>query len=436
MSHSASFGGGGFEDDNGGDSDSLPFKVPSKHGKGKSKGKVWQKVNWFSRRSRSRDLPSELAAVPYCEAAIYPNDVMDLDLSPTHSASGHSAIISKSWLESSSSSENELYENEDGYLVKRSRLYPNSEIIEQHCLKPSVARALFLQMEAANHRNGRLQKYSWQRKKKKGCGLVQNDQSFASGMDSLSRAVSMPSGITSKSKCHCRACCSCTPGEILQGMCPAHVCMSTSTTSLDTGLSNLEDMKCEFMQQNGGQELAEYVDQAMPSPATTYHDCPSPSEVTKPPHKLPNYYSQSLQRKCKNCGEVIRQSPGPIFDSGVLPSLPSQAIFCQCRHGLQIKCDLPDTQEAMHTGGATAVTASGIGLLKDRVESLQFKSRLDVSFLASSVPLKGWMDRGGRHAIIVSSSNKLTLLSAKQLLSVYHPALCVLPLSSILLQFF
>ena len=153
--------GGGEIDDNGGDSDgpgpsgSSSGKLPAKRSKGKGKGKVWDKVVWFTRRSRSRDTPLENAAVSDAEAAAYPSDEMDLDLSPTHSISLHSTITSKSlWAESSSSSESELFENEDGYMVKRSRLYPNSEIIEQNCLKPSVARALFLQMEAANHRNG------------------------------------------------------------------------------------------------------------------------------------------------------------------------------------------------------------------------------------------------------------------------------------------
>ena len=99
-----------------------------------------------------------------------PLDNMEFDISPSSSCCHHPGAAPPSWVGSSSSTDSgEMQEElqQDGYRVKRSRLYPNSEVIEQHCLKPSVARALFHQMELASCRGGKSTKYSWQVKKKK-----------------------------------------------------------------------------------------------------------------------------------------------------------------------------------------------------------------------------------------------------------------------------
>ena len=206
------------------------------HKRSKSKSKVWEKVAWFTRRSRSREMPVEEATLPDADMAVLPLDVMDLDVSP------HSSTDPYPPLGSNSSSDSELFESipYEGCHIKRSRLYPNSEVIEQNCLKPSMARALFHQMEAANLRTGKLPKHGWQKKKKKH-GIPRTDSFCGSRLDvleddTLSRALSMPNEITGKSLCHCTACCSCTPSERLMGTCPAYARLSTSTTSLDTGL--------------------------------------------------------------------------------------------------------------------------------------------------------------------------------------------------------
>ena len=151
----------------------APGKTAHKRAKGKSR--VWEKVAWFTRRSRSKDhaVGGATAASSESDLSGIPLDNMEFDISPSSScfdAAGLHQWAPPSWVGSSSSTDSgETFQEEfqDGYRVKRSRLYPNSEVIEQHCLKPSVARALFHQMEAASCRGGKGTKYSWQVKKKK-----------------------------------------------------------------------------------------------------------------------------------------------------------------------------------------------------------------------------------------------------------------------------
>ena len=68
-------------------------------------------------------------------------------------------------LGSSSSSEGDISDLPDGSFIKRSHLYPNCEIVEQSCLRPSVARAVFLQLDSGSIRRSRL-RHSMYRKKK------------------------------------------------------------------------------------------------------------------------------------------------------------------------------------------------------------------------------------------------------------------------------
>ena len=143
------------------------------HKRSKGKSKVWEKVAWFTRRSRSKE-HGVGATVASSESDLcgLPLDNMDFDISPSGSCYDTGGLQRRqpSWIGSSSSTnsgEGFQEEFQDGYRIKRSRLYPNSEIIEQHCLKPSVARALFHQMEAASCRGGKGPKYAWQTKKKK-----------------------------------------------------------------------------------------------------------------------------------------------------------------------------------------------------------------------------------------------------------------------------
>ncbi len=138
------------------------------HKRSKGKSRVWEKVAWFTRRSKSRDYSSSGAMLEEGATAAASNDIsavenIEEDLSPTASNCDQ-----YSWIGSSSSSESgEMFEMVEGCKVKRSRLYPNSEIVEQNCLKPSIARALFHQIEAASCRGNKPPKYLKQIQKKR-----------------------------------------------------------------------------------------------------------------------------------------------------------------------------------------------------------------------------------------------------------------------------
>ena len=201
----------------------------------------------------------------------------------------------------------------------------------------------------------------------------------------------MPSGMTSKHTCHCRACCSCAPSEILQGLCPAHARLSTSTTSLDTGLSNLEGMEtvpCVFehnpqKSQDSEQQHSNQVQNTYQPPVV------EPVSVKTHPVSPPKYYSQSLQRKCKICGEVIRQSPLPIGTGdrhAELPGLPLQASFCRCKQHCvvlsrpsAVRSEVTAEDACPPPPAPLPQSSKAVHLNRDKVEPLQFKSRLDVS---------------------------------------------------------
>ncbi|XP_074644813.1 uncharacterized protein LOC141901465 [Tubulanus polymorphus] len=107
----------------------------------KRKSKVWQKVIWFTRKSSKnhRDQNfSEQAGIPDENAASLPADEFDFEF-----------MARPPWTESSSSSDTES-SGDTNLGIRRTATYPNSEIVEQNCLKPSVARALFQRMEATN----------------------------------------------------------------------------------------------------------------------------------------------------------------------------------------------------------------------------------------------------------------------------------------------
>ncbi len=138
------------------------------HKRSKGKSRVWEKVAWFTRRSKSRDYSSSASVIQEGAAAAASSGInvaenVEEDLSPTASSNDQ-----YSWIGSSSSSDSgEVFEIHEGCRVKRSRLYPNSEIVEQNCLKPSIARALFHQIEAASCHGNKPPKYLKQIPKKR-----------------------------------------------------------------------------------------------------------------------------------------------------------------------------------------------------------------------------------------------------------------------------
>ena len=391
-------GSGDDEPPDDGAADAEKPGVSKKHSKHKSKGKVWEKVAWFTRRSKSRDVSSDVTQ-SVTQSVCCEIEEKQADKDTLHDeATGYSpqdlhSIKYPSWMGSDSSSEGEFYENEDGCIVKRSKLYPNSEIVEQNCLKPSIAKALFYQMELNNYKSGKVMKYSWQKKKKQLHNVPNLNEIYGADGDLLLRAMSLPVNIVEKSKCHCQACCSCTPGQILRGLCPAHRRLSTSTSSLDTGLGNIDVVECE-LDQITAEEV--FLDRSFVS--NTSHSYQS----NKRPHQAEqsqwgvgqhNYYSQSLQRKCKVCGCVIRQSNMPLNDDSQLPSLPTNDSFCQCKSALSKgqensllfgPCVSSRSQKILYKD------PSGKSNERDTVSPLEFKSKSDVSHCLTKnlLPLK------------------------------------------------
>ncbi|XP_066285294.1 F-box/WD repeat-containing protein 7-like [Branchiostoma lanceolatum] len=114
------------------DSDGPTVQSPKR---AKSRSKVWDKVTWFARRKSSRGCSqSEAAGTPHPGAACLPDDRMDVDSTPSSP---------RALSECSSSSEGDLSMAESH--VRQTN--PNSQVDSQSCIKPSVARALFHEIE-------------------------------------------------------------------------------------------------------------------------------------------------------------------------------------------------------------------------------------------------------------------------------------------------
>jgi hypothetical protein len=263
----------------------------------KRKGsKVWRKMSWFSRRSRhSRSQPET-------------EDYEDRKNRPV------------SWV-SSSSSEGDLSMAAMQLRLQRPSPYPNSEIVEQHCLKPSTTRATFQRLDNAGkhlrHLNPMSSKLLWPKKKH----IELEDPAS----ESLSRTSSMPESVASaKDVCHCLACCNCTTTERLNGQCPAYLQRCTSTRSLDTALGELQ-YSLDYYHKDS--------DQATLLKDTTDTQCLKENK-SSPIKLLPNYFSQSLLRKCKACGKLLRQFHLPVRVSSRqldIPSFQPSVDYCDCR---------------------------------------------------------------------------------------------------------
>ena len=98
-----------------------------------------------------------------------------------------------------------------------------SAVVEQSCLRPSLAKALFMQLDSEPCELGWVRGHS-------SC-------TEAAPSDTLQQPNNV---VTAQNNCHCLACCLCAPKERLSGACPLYVRRSLSTNSLDRGLSDLE----------------------------------------------------------------------------------------------------------------------------------------------------------------------------------------------------
>ncbi|XP_064633265.1 uncharacterized protein LOC135491374 [Lineus longissimus] len=252
----------GYRSPSGSQSDDPPSSCrrhSTKRGKGRSKGKVWEKVAWFTRKSKSRE-QSEHAALPDDLEAVLPVD-MECDSSPT-TPKDPPSIEHFVWSESSSSSE-----LESPSIMQKSHSYPNSEIVDQSCLRPSMARALFQQIEAANL-YPKVSKPPWQKRQSSSNGKKRNsayeirkedylnDNWNSHSREDLPMANSMPRHLDNSyikqyihKHCHCSFCCDCdqsvkTNVNALIGLGPlqAHSHSSTHVCSSRNGLCKKRPM--------------------------------------------------------------------------------------------------------------------------------------------------------------------------------------------------
>ena len=314
------------------------------HKRIKSRSRVWEKVAWFTRRSRGRE--EDDATVP-CDASGLPPDIqVDLDTSPASSIYDSASPLNISLYQETSSSSDGETDNLDVNQVKRSRLYPNSEVIEQNCLRPSVAKALFLEMDSFNPKSfssRHVPKHSWPKKKSR--GMFHWRDSYHVSKEShyedevMPRTISMPNNMVEQSSCHCAACCTCSPAQRLMGLCPAHVRLSTSTTSLDTGLS-LSYSCNDHIPPADNQPAAASANFTAPheDDISLNNKIPMDSPVYKldpqvsldlgqfKSNSLPMYYS----KKCKLCGKPTYKSHLPYNDR-TFQDLAAVLNVCLCK---------------------------------------------------------------------------------------------------------
>ena len=242
---------------------------------------------------------------------------VNIDLSPESSASTSSPPRCRSF-GSTSSSELDLV---DDAFVKRSKRYPNSEVVEQNCLRPSVARALFQQLDTWLSRKDTVDasKYNlktpWPKKKHRCDKEIVKDDSLG-----MTRTLSMPGGIPAQSKCHCVACCSCTPRDRLEGICSVYTKLSTSTTSLDTGLATLgfSPGYNPMIQPPSNDSFLLENDDAQNACIGKF----SPIATTKC-NSLPSHASGLKHKICTMCSKLL--SPTPIIKGACDDTAPAIA---------------------------------------------------------------------------------------------------------------
>ncbi|XP_070558029.1 F-box/WD repeat-containing protein 7-like [Ptychodera flava] len=199
----------------GGGSDSDGAKPPTKRAKGRSR--VWEKVAWLTRRGRASrySQSSENAAMgdEACAAAL--PECMEVDQDLPSTASNFSPAMSRPLSECSSSSEGDLMAN-----PLCEPCYPNSEVDSKSCIRPSLIRAMFRQLEPMSY-NRKNPKFARTCPKSASRGTDGEDSSPG---ERDSSCISSSSGSPSTSKkhnddsangdsCHCPACCSCRLGE-------------------------------------------------------------------------------------------------------------------------------------------------------------------------------------------------------------------------------
>lgn len=346
------------------DTEEQASHVKSELRRVKGKSKVWEKVTRFARRTRRDSLPEpEGANVPDDDAAALPQsaDCMDYDLNPFH-LSGQSPA----WFESSSSSDGEATEAHLGMCVKKSRLYPNSEIVEQSCLRPSIAKALFQQMEAASSGSARPTKYGWQKKKRRTHHTARCADHVTGLMCEDVRSTVMPVDCTTSAV---RSGQYATHSNIYTGdkpssLVPEQFTRHTSSVSLDS----VRTRHCTTGEKANSQQFSHLP---CDSPDCDNQDCDSNRTcLSMKTASLPNYHSHSFHKKCEQCGLILRNL-NLLNTSGIIDGMSDMfaACFCQCKQQILYEESPCQSNQSGHWSGLT--TSSSF------VRPVEFKSKFE-----------------------------------------------------------
>lgn len=101
-----------------------------------------------------------------------------------------------------------------------------------------------MQLEAVHLSSDIKEKHTWYKPKKKTSKISSPFYEFKDYDISFQKTLSVPEEMVVRSKCHCIACCGCSPRERLSGDCPVYRRgRCTSTTSLDRGLDVFQSVE-------------------------------------------------------------------------------------------------------------------------------------------------------------------------------------------------
>ncbi|XP_072177966.1 uncharacterized protein [Diadema setosum] len=195
------------------DSEGVPARPLNK--RTKSKSRVWDRVARLARRTRSsREGDSDFASTgEEAGEADLPSEHMDLSDGPSTSSYQSPSTRKKQLSDCSSSSEGDLAIHETAIRLtkgKKNRYKPpdNSEVVYQHCVRPSAVKAMFRPAQYMLQTDQSVQ----MRKKRGQCNSVtcRHSDSYSVGC-----AHEGPRNLNDVSEdcCHCPACCCCRRGN-------------------------------------------------------------------------------------------------------------------------------------------------------------------------------------------------------------------------------
>ncbi|CAH1785081.1 unnamed protein product [Owenia fusiformis] len=310
----------------------------------KSKSKEWKK--WFSKKSRnSRENSIDTTTTEL--------EDVNADFSPTHSHTNPdvSPMSPVNWSEWEFGSSSESDCNDSETKIRRSRDFPNSEIDEKNCIKPSQTKTLFHQLEYNKSEGSRP---NWSKRKKKAIHkespraprpksleLVDMSKSFCIyDFDSLDES--------SKDKCcdfqHNESCDKCATHWIRR---------SISMSDL-----NLNFLRTNFnVEQSRGNQIPQNLDlNSNASTSTIKHNelnsmnSPTSYHVLNQfkSNSLPSYYRSKTRNLCAKCHLPVRPHLTNYPSSTVRTPYITNRCHCESppAHDAENdeRCEISDTE--------------------------------------------------------------------------------------------